>query len=442
VTVPGVLRPSLAGSAVDFPAPLTLADAGLTRDLVEQLLIKALHFTGELTGFELAERAGLTFPAMAPAVEALKTQQLVEIVGGTALGPPSYKYRISSLGRERAGMFLDRNMYTGVAPVPVEQYLRYMKSVAEETRSVSPRDVREAFAHLVLTDRVLDQIGPAVNAGHSLFVYGPPGNGKTVIAHAIRNLLPADLWIPHALEVGGSIISVFDPINHEPRPVAPATTLDAVQTDRRWVRCRRPLVAVGGELVLDSLELTYNAGAGFYRPPLQMLANGGVLVIDDFGRQQATPQAILNRWILPLETRVDYLLLQSGQKVAVPFMVMLAFATNIRPSDLVDEAFLRRIQYKVLAESPTPEGFARIFEQTCRDKQIEFDPSLVQHLLETIYPARNIQLRGCQPRDLIGHALSVARYRGASLQLTRELLEEACATYFVDEYERTSRKAS
>jgi predicted ATPase with chaperone activity len=424
-----------------LPAPLSLAEAGLKRDLVEQLMVKALHFAGELTGFELTDRLGLSFPAIEPAIDSLKAQRLVEIVGGSSLGPPSYHYRISQLGRERAGMFLDRNMYSGVAPVPLDQYVRYMTEFFAATpHTVSPEQVRAAFSHLVLSDRVLNQLGPAVNANHSLFVYGPPGNGKTVISQAIRNLLVGDLWVPHAIEVDGSLITIFDPINHEalPLPQESAGLESTQQVDRRWVRCKRPLVTVGGELTLESLELTYNPTAGLYRASVQLVANGGVLVIDDFGRQQSPPQALLNRWILPLEGRIDYLQLQSGQKIAVPFMVLPVFATNIRPADLVDEAFLRRIQYKVLAENPTPADFIEIFQRACNERGLPYDPSHVSYLLDSVLTPRQIAMRGCQPRDLINQAVALAKYRGLPHELTTDLLDEACATYFVDEHEGAS----
>lgn len=432
-------------SSTPLPAPLSLADTGLKRDMVEQLMLKALHFAGELTGFELSDRLGLSFPAIESALDALKSQRLCEIVGGTSLGPPSYHYRISSLGRERAAMFLDRNMYHGVAPVPLDQYIHYMNDFFAKTpKHVSPLQVRAAFSHLVLSEKVLNQLGPAINAGHSLFVYGPPGNGKTVISQAIGNLLVGDIWIPHALDVDGSIITIYDPVNHQALPPPPASeSLEhKAQVDRRWIRCKRPLVTVGGELVLESLELTYNPTAGLYRAPIQLVANGGVLVIDDFGRQQAPPQALLNRWILPLEGRIDYLTMQSGQKIAVPFMVLPVFATNIRPQDLVDEAFLRRIQYKVLAENPTAADFAKIFEAVCADKGLPYDPALVSHLLGDVLGPRKIAMRGCQPRDLINQAIALARYRGEPHRLTNQLLDDACDTYFVDEHEGASPMAN
>jgi hypothetical protein len=209
--------------------------------------------------------------------------------------------------------------------------------------------------------------------------------------------------------------------------------------DARWVRCRRPAVTTGGELQLDHLELTYSASGGFYRAPMQLLANGGVLIIDDFGRQQCSPQSILNRWITPLESRVDYLSLQSGQKVAVPFMVLPVFATNIKPIELVDEAFLRRIRYKVSAENPTEEDFQQIWANCCRDRELSYDPGVVADLLHRIYPKHNAKLRGCQPRDLIEQALALAVYRDEPREVTPALLEAACAAYFVDEHQGVTR---
>jgi hypothetical protein len=221
---------------------------------------------------------------------------------------------------------------------------------------------------------------------------------------------------------------------HEELTARPSQGIDrGADVDRRWVRCRRPMVMAGGELTLDSLELSYNPVSGFYKAPLQAVANGGVLVIDDFGRQRVSPRDLLNRWIVPLESRVDFLTLNTGQKFALPFMALVSFATNIRPQELVDEAFLRRIHYKVRCESPTTEDFIAIFRNYCRGKQLAFDRALVEDLLEHHYRPRQLALRGCHPRDLIDQAISLAEYQGRPPELTRELLREACDSYFVDE---------
>jgi predicted ATPase with chaperone activity len=430
---------TIGESVLQHPtAPSTLETAGLKPDLVMQLALKALHFSGELTGTELARGLGLNFSVIEPVIEALVAQRHCEIAGGSMLGRSSYRFRITDGGRTRAALFLENNHYVGYAPVPLDQYCQYMRRFRDAVPDRATREqVRAAFSHLVINDRVLDQLGPAINAGHSMFVYGPPGNGKTVISQAIRKLLAGTLAIPHALEVEGSIIRLFDPVNHEPMAGADEdTSLDIGQPlDRRWVVCRRPMVMVGGELTLSSLELSYNPTSGFYGAPVQTLANGGVLVIDDFGRQSCSPRDLLNRWIVPLESRVDFLTLQSGQKFELPFMALVVFATNIKPADLVDEAFLRRIHYKIFAESPTLAEFFAIFEKVCAEREIPFDRTAVEHLLHTYYRPRQVQLRGCHPRDLVDQIISLSDYLERPRRLEPDLLEAACASYFVDDRE-------
>ncbi|MEQ1897747.1 MAG: ATP-binding protein [Vicinamibacterales bacterium] len=463
-------------------APMTLEQAGLRIDMVMQLVLKNLYFAGELSGLELAHRLGLAFSVLEPALDQIKRLQECEITGmiggesygrrittpspaslgifddrrvttqGTAghaipgvavsddshsgIGGASYNYRITTLGRERAQLFLDGNHYVGVAPVPLAQYQDYLERYrASVPRTVTPSKVRAAFSHIVLSDRVLDQIGPAIVAAHSMFMYGAPGNGKTLIAQGIQNLLEGEIAVPHAIEVEGSIIKLFDPVIHEVLADAPdAPGLDrGPRRDARWARCRRPMVMVGGELTLNSLELAYSPTMKFYTAPIQAVANGGVLVIDDFGRQQCSPASLLNRWIVPLESRVDFLTLTTGQKIELPFLPLVVFATNINPAELVDEAFLRRIHYKVAAESPTVADFRRIFEACCRARGVAYEEWLVDWLIDDYYQPRGIPMRGCQPRDLIEHALGLAEYLGAPRQLTPALLEAACAGYFVDD---------
>jgi len=429
---------SLMNAVVEGPAaPKSLEEAGLSRDLVTQLILKMLHLSGELPGTELARRLGLPFFALESILAGIKQQHQCEISGG-ALGSPTYRYRITDAGRSRAMLFMEHNHYVGYAPVPLAQYCEYMAAFKQSARQkVGRESVRQAFSHLVISERVLDQLGPAINGGHSMFVYGPPGNGKTVISQAIHNLLDGDIYIPHALEVEGSIIRFFDPVNHEPIPEPDAEDGFGLTMgpDRRWIRCRRPMVMVGGELSLSQLELSYSPTMGFYRAPVQAVANGGVLVIDDFGRQTCSPRDLLNRWIVPLESRVDFLTLQTGQKFDFPFMTLVVFATNVKPQELVDEAFLRRIQYKIFAEPPTRAEFLQIFADVCRSKRIEYRAEVIEHLLTTYYRPREIQLRGCHPRDLINQAISLAEYYGKPAELTPDVLEAACASYFVQERE-------
>ena len=417
------------------PAPRTLEDAGLSFDAVMQLVLKLLHLAGELSGAELGERLGLRYSVLEPVLHHLRTTYLCEVSGGGLVGGPSFIFRVTDAGRTRAMLFLEHNRYVGVAPVPFRQYERYMRAFDEQvSRSVTRAQVQQALSHLVLSDRVIDQLGPAVNGGHSLFVYGPPGNGKTVIAQGVKNLLEGDIAIPYAIDQDGHLVQVYDSVIHETRPQLISDDLDTGdQPDGRWLRCRRPLVTVGGELVMSSLERAFDQTSGFYRAPIQLSANGGVLVIDDFGRQRCSVVELLNRWITPLESRTDYLTLTSGQKLPVPFVVLIVLATNIKPADLVDEAFLRRIHYKVFAENPSIADFKQIFYRCCRERGVDYDESVVDSLVTQHFRQRGIALRGCQPRDLIDHALALADYLGEPRQLTTKLLHGACESYFLDD---------
>ena len=415
-------------------APQSLEATGLSADLILQIVTKTLHLAGELSGTELSERLGVSFQIVEPALALLKREHHCEISGGSVLGGPSFRYRLTDTGRVRAALFLEHDHYIGALPVPLEQYSAYIKQFAGEEIHLNKELIRHAFSHLVLSPRVLDQLGPAIAARHSLFVYGPPGNGKTVISQAIREVLSGDMAVPYALSIDGYIIRIFDPVNHEQIDGAEdgSGLMRTNPYDGRWVRCRRPLITAGGELMLDALELGFSTSTGLYRAPLQVVANGGVLVIDDFGRQQVPPRVLLSRWIVPLESRVDFLTLRTGQKFEVPFQTFVVFATNLKPSELVDEAFLRRIQYKVLAESPTVDEFIQIFENYCRSKRLKFDRALAEYVVDNVQQ-RGIRLRACHPRDLIEHALSIGAYLDLPRGLTVDLLAEACATYFVED---------
>lgn len=416
-------------------APRTLAETGVPQDVVIDLLLKTLHYGGDLAGTELARRLGVRFAVIEPCLEFMKHERLAEVTGGSTIGAPSYVYRLTASGRARAIAVAADNQYVGALPVPLDQYRAYMKSAGQHPTAPVTRDaVRAAFSRLVLSDAVLDQLGPAIAAWHSLFIYGPPGNGKTVISQAVGNLLEGEIGVPQALSIDSHIVRVFDPISHQRVDAGSegrGRLAQVEESDGRWVRCRRPIVTVGGELSLESLDLTFDPATGFYRAPTQLVANGGVLVVDDFGRQRCSARELLNRWIVPLENRVDFLTLRTGQKFEMPFDVLLVFATNLKPTDLVDEAFLRRIRYKVYAESPTPEQFVTIFENCCREQHLAFDRQLPLGLMAGELTPRHVPLRGCQPRDLIEHALSLASYLGRPRALTAELLSSACQGYFV-----------
>src|SRR5262249_55693160 len=282
-----------------------------------------------------------------------------------------------------------------------------------------------------------DKLGPAVNSGKALFLYGKPGNGKTVIAEGIGRALGSDMHIPYAIDVDGQTITMFDPVNHV-RTSAHGSAGSVVSLsghDRRWEQIRRPVVVVGGELTLEMLDLTFNPIAKFYEAPIQMKALGGVFVVDDFGRQRIPPRDLLNRWIVPLESRVDFLTLHTGRKFEIPFNVFIIFATNLKPESLADEAFLRRIPYKIRAKNPTVDEYTRIFEMNCRKRGLPFDAELIDYLQYKYYGPRRLQMRACHPRDLIEQVIDRCRYKQRAPELTHTLLDEACNTYFIEESE-------
>ncbi len=427
--------PASAEQAPSRPYPLapkTLEDAGLSFEFVTELALKTLHRAAGLSGAELARRLGLNFTVIEPSLDVLKLQHQCEITGGP-LGGSSFRYRLTEAGHAGATAALERNQYVGAAPVPIDQYRRYMEDFQRSAqRTVTADQVAAAFSHLVVSDRVLNEIGPAVNAGQAIFIYGPPGNGKTVMARAIRDLLPGAIAIPYALLAADSIIQFFDPAVHEVIPWPHVDEDAELRFDRRWALCRRPMVAVGGELAIDALSLAYNSRSGIYHAPVQALANGGVLLIDDFGRQRSSPRDLLNWWMVPLESRVESLPLASGGKVEMPFLPLVIFSTNLKPSELVDEAFLRRIQYKIYAENPSVESFIKIFERCCQERDIPFDRRLVVDMIDRFMRPYGIELRACQPRDLIDQALSLASYRGLPRRLSPGLLQAACLNYFIE----------
>jgi SpoVK/Ycf46/Vps4 family AAA+-type ATPase len=318
--------------------------------------------------------------------------------------------------------------------VSLAGYLAQMRTLAAARQYIDRERLRQGFEHLIISDQVLEQLGPAVNAGKAVFLYGPPGNGKTVIAEGLGRALGGDMYMPHAIDIDGHVMTMFDPIVHESLEEDTETfsVISIAPRDRRWVRIRRPVVMVGGELTLEQLDLTFNPMTKFYEAPIQLKANGGVFLVDDFGRQRIRPQELLNRWIVPLESRIDYLTLHTGKKFQVPFDVLVVFATNLDPASLADEAFLRRIPYKIPIVDPTTDEFSRIFDLNCRRRGLRFHQVMVAYLQRRHYGPMGRPLRSCHPRDLLDQVTALCRYRGIEPSITRELLDAACASYFVD----------
>jgi hypothetical protein len=422
--------------------PATIAETGLHPDSLAQLLLKTL-LAGEASGTGLAEKLRLPYSVLEALIQHARVEKLIEVRGATGVGTAGYRYILTDLGRDRAGQFLDVCRYVGPAPVPLAQYNTYVRACMAARPYVDRNMLATGFENLVVNKAMFDQLGPAVNSGKSLFLYGAPGNGKTVLAEGIGRAFGSEMYVPHAIDVDGQIITVFDPVSHQPLtgPSESMSVIASAGLDRRWEKVKRPVVVVGGELTLEMLDLTFNPIAKFYEAPIQMKAIGGVFVVDDFGRQRIPPRDLLNRWIVPLESRVDFLTLHTGRKFEVPFNVLIVFATNLKPESLADEAFLRRIPYKILAKNPTVDEYCRIFELNCRRRSLAFDAVMVEYLQRKYYQPRRLQMRACHPRDLVEQVVDMCRYQGREPVITRELLDAACHSYFIEETESQGAEA-
>jgi hypothetical protein len=422
--------------------PNTIEETGLHPDTLNQILLKTL-VAGEASGTGLADKLRVPYAVLDSLIQHARVEKLVEVRGTAGTGSAGYRYVLTDLGRDRAGQFLDICRYVGPAPVPLAQYNAYVRAAMAGRPYLDRALLSTGFSDLVVSTSMLDQLGPAVNSGKALFLYGAPGNGKTVVAEGIGRALGGEMHMPCAIDVDGQIITMYDPVSHQKMgDAANASSVIAVAGhDRRWETIRRPVVVVGGELTLEMLDLTFNPISKFYEAPIQLKANGGVFVVDDFGRQRIPPRDLLNRWIVPLESRVDFLTLHTGRKFEVPFNVFIVFATNLKPESLADEAFLRRIPYKILAKNPTIEEYCRIFELNCGKKGLTFDPVMVEYLERKYYAPRRLQMRACHPRDLINHVVDICRYTGREPVISRELLDAACGSYFIEESESQGAEA-
>lgn len=421
------------------PIPDRLSDTGLTPDFIRDLLLKTLYVQGTRTGQQLAEAVCLPFGLIDDELLTLQQRRFVEVRGTHGPNRGSYVFDLVGDGRLRAKDALEASQYVGPAPVPLAQYCARMEVQSIHHAHVTEDVLRAGLAHLVLEETLFDLLGPAVNSSKSIFLYGHPGNGKTAIAEAVSQMLGGAIYVPHAVEIDGQIMTVYDPVHHEMvESDEPAGANDGIWLrsgpgyDRRYAYVRRPIVLTGGELTLDQLDLQYDPFTKLYQAPFQVKANGGVLIVDDFGRQRVPPRELLNRWIVPLEKRMDYLTLHTGGKFPIPFDCLLIFATNLNPAELVEEAFLRRIHYKIEIGDPSTEDYAEIFRRCCDAQGVGFEGGALTQVYRDYYQKLGIPPRACHPRDILSHVCDIAKYRNDAPELTSELVDMACRTYFLN----------
>lgn len=412
------------------PEPRSIEETGLNVGLLYDLALRLLYYGGVVSGIELADQMRLPWSGVVTdLVDFMVQEKWVDLRGGKGFGRASVDFILTERGRKAALEAVGRTSYTGPAPVPIQQYNSLAGNQQTETQRITRKEMKKAFSHLVIDDSLLDQFGPAVNSSRSLFLYGPPGNGKTTIAETISSLLGGEVFIPFALEVDGQIIKVHDPLVHLEAPLD--EDAQRVEMDRRWMLCHRPTVIVGGELTLETLDLIWNVDSKFYEAPFQVKANGGMLLIDDFGRQRVHPTDLLNRWIVPLEKHVDFLTLHTGKKFEIPFDELIVFSTNLDPKELVDEAFLRRIKYKIEITNPSDEGFREIFRRVCEAQDVPYNDSAVDYIIDTYYEQTGMELRACHPRDIVQLIKDAARYHRKQAVLSQDLVDQACQSFFV-----------
>lgn len=404
--------------------PRSIAEVGIRESLMEDIALKALYLSGPFTVLDLAEQTHIGFEVAEQLFNRLRGKLLCEVSGMVANVP---QIVISSHGRTRALELLAQNQYSGAMPVSLESYVTQVRRQSVRKMDIGPADVQRAFGHMVLDAEMLSQFGMALNSGAAVFLYGPPGTGKTATAETLSRVLAEDeVWIPYAVEAGGQIISVYDPVIHG--PVQRFVTDDQ---DRRWIRCRRPTVMVGGELTVEMLDLQFNPVSKYYDCPPQMKANNGVLIIDDFGRQRISPEDLLNRWVVPLDRRIEFLTLIGGRKIEIPFEMLVVFATNKDPATMLEPAFMRRIQTKIRIGSPSDEEFCEIFRRVAAENGLTVDPTLLVELISVIRDTLRQELRQCYPRDLIDQICWKARYEGQEPTLDRASLRRAVNNYFL-----------
>lgn len=409
--------------AMGPPVPEELADLGVGEGFLCELALKHIAMLPEPTTTAVAERLHLTRALTEEILQKLYREKLIEVRLQTTVG--STRYAMLDHGWDRLIRLLAVCGYSGAAPVSLNDYAHMMRLQSIPSHAASMDTVRQAFHDLILPDSLLQTLGCVINSRRSLFLTGLPGTGKTAVAERINGALPGAIWIPYAVEIDGQIIRVFDSHCHR----VASTEVTPVEYDRRWVLIDRPLVVVGGELTLENADLTWSDSAKFYEAPFQMKSNGGTLVIDDFGRQRVAPQDLLNRWIVPLERRVDYLALHTGKKIEVPFEQLVVFSTNLDEKDLADQAFLRRMGYRARVEPPTPRAYIEIFKRQAYNRGIQCEDSALDHVLNK-YRIEHRQMKGCEPRDLLDRITDLCLFDGHSLALTPAVIDVAWRNYF------------
>ena len=405
------------------PAPEEIADTGVAEGFLCDLALKHVAMLAEPTTSAVAERMRLPRTLTEELLQQLYREKLIEVRLQTT--PGSTRYAMLDHGWERHTRLQSVCGYTGPAPVSLKDYAHMMRLQAIPSRPASMETVRAAFRDLVLPDSLLQTLGCVINSRRSLFLTGLPGTGKTAVAERINAALPGAIWIPYAIEIDGQIIRLFDSHCHR---VAPEEETPA-DYDRRWVHVERPLIVVGGELTLENTDLVWSDVARFYEAPFQVKSNGGTLVIDDFGRQRVAPQDLLNRWIVPLERRMDYLALHTGKKIEVPFEQLVLFSTNLNEKDLADEAFLRRMGYRARVEPPTPAAYVEIFKRAAYTRGLRCDQQSLDHILNN-YMIEHRQMKACEPRDLLDRVTDICLFEGRALELNPKVIDVAWRNYF------------
>ena len=420
------------------PVPLKIANTGLSESFLMNLILKAAYQeAGTFTLHSMSNVLCLPFSVVDELIELLKDEQLIFIRSASGYGRESQVFELTQRGRERAEAAFDISLYVGAAPVPLKNYTRMLTRQYVQQIEIDSEWVNSALKHMVVNDKLMNQMGPAFSSGRAIFLYGPPGTGKSSFAEALGRALPDHVFIPQAVEVSGQIIRVYDPATHfsVDEELSEHKRLDVsanILHDPRWKKCRRPIVMVGGEFSLDMLDLRFDINSKFYEAPVQMKAANGIFILDDFGRQKMSPREMLNRWIVPLERGTDFLSLHTGMKFEIPFDQISIFCTNLSPSELVDEAFLRRIRHKIGVPYLTEPEFKEVFRRVCAAEGIEYNDNVIEYLLEEHYRKKERGLVGSHPRDLIDQILDFSRYQKHQPALTQATIDDAVNNYFVN----------